>query len=227
MIKDYLLSINQIRDRRIWKPVLWSTLLTSLILLLFIFIGFSTGGWIFEYLISYFDFLEEDSWFKILIRIIISVFLLVLGFFFFGSIQAGFLGLFIDDVIDAIKERHYPNLVLKSAPPLITSVIISTRLIFLSLAINLIATPLFIIGWFFPPIGFGLQIFINGYLLGKEYKTIVDCRLPNEFTQNKQSFTFYGCLGSAIWIVPILNLFAPILICASVFHARIRHQNLD
>lgn len=227
MIQDYILSFKQISDRRIWKPVIWSTLLTSVVLLIFLLLGYSTGGWIFDYLISYFDFLEEESWFKILVRIIISVFLFILGFFFFGSIQAGFLGLFIDDIIDAIKEKHYPNIFLKPAPKILTSVIFSTRLIFLSLAVNLIATPLFIIGWFFPPLGFGMQIFINGYLLGKEYKKIVDCRLPNEFTSNKQSFTFYGTLGATIWIVPILNLFAPVLICASVFHARVRPLKLN
>ena len=67
-----------------------------------------------------------------------------------------------------------------------------------------------------------MQIFLNGYLLGKEYRTTVDYRLPNESSQKNQTFILYGSLGTAIWIIPILNWFAPILVCASIFHARVR-----
>ena len=164
MIKDYQLAFNQINDRRIWKPVLWSTLLTSIVLFIFLFIGSSTGDWIFNYLVSYFNFLDEESWLRSFIKIIVAVFLFILGFFFFGSIQAGFLGLFMDEMINAIKEKHYPHIDLKPAPKILTSIVFSVRLIFLSLAINLITAPVFIIGWFLPPLGFGMQIFINGYL---------------------------------------------------------------
>jgi CysZ protein len=222
MIKDYQLAFNQINDHRFWKPVLWSTLLASIVLFIFFLLGSSTSDWIFDYLVSYFNFLEEESWIRSFIKIIIIVFLLIMGFFFFGFLQAGFLGLFIDDIIDAIKEKHYPHIELKPAPKIHTSIVFSLRLIFLSFVVNLMATPIFILGWFFPPLGFCMQIFLNGYLLGKEYRTTVDYRLPNESSQKNQTFILYGSLGTAIWIIPILNWFAPILVCASIFHARVR-----
>ncbi len=220
MIKDYLLAFNQIKDPRFWKPVICSTLLSSIILILFLFLGSSTGDLIFEYLNSYFDFLEKDSWVRTVIKVILAVFLFILGFFFFNSIHAGFLGLFMDGVIDAVNEKHYPSISLKPAPKTLTSAIIATRLVVLSLVVNLIATPIFIIGWFLPPIGIAMQLLVNGYLLGKEYQAAIDQRLPSELIHKADSFTLHGSLGTAIWLVPILNLFAPVLVCASIFHAR-------
>ena len=143
---------------------------------------------------------------------------------FFNSIHAGFLGLFMDGIIDAVNQNNLTEITLKSPPNITTSAITAIRLILLSLFINFIAAPFFIIGWFFPPIGITMQLLVNGYLLGKEYRTTVDQRLPPEYSRENQSFTLHGSLGAAIWLLPILNLFAPILVCVSVFHARTKNN---
>ena len=220
MLKDYLFAFNQLKDHRVWKPVIWATLMSSLVLILFLYLGITTGDKLFDYLVSYFDFLEEGSWFRSALKIIFAVFLFILGFFFFNSIHAGFLGIFMDDIIDAINENSLNDITLKPAPNIVTSALTALRLVLLSLLLNLIATPIFIIGWFFPPFGITMQLFVNEYLLGKEYKTTLDLRLPQEFNNKAETFTSHGTLGAVIWLVPILNLFVPILTCASVFHAR-------
>jgi uncharacterized protein involved in cysteine biosynthesis len=98
------------------------------------------------------------------------------------------------------------------------------RLIGLSLFLNLIASPLFLIGWFLPPLGIILQLGLNGFLLGREYKVTIEQRLPENFRQSSQSFALYGTLGAALWMIPFLNFFAPLLICASVFHAKAKNN---
>ena len=49
--------------------------------------------------------------------------------------------------------------------------------------------------------------------------TTVEERLPINFNKVKKSYTLYGASGSALWMIPVVNLFAPILVCASIFHA--------
>ena len=224
MINHYLLAFRQLGDRRLLKPVILASMLSLFTLVILIIIGTSAAGWVFDSLLSYFDSYEKGSWIRIAAQSFIAVFLFLLGFFFFGSIHAGFLGLFIDDIIDAIQEKHHPDLILRPAPKMLPAAIISIRLIGLSLIVNLIASPLFLIGWFLPPLGIILQIGLNGFLLGREYKVTIEQRLPEDFRQSSQSFALYGTLGATLWMIPFLNFFAPLLICASVFHAQAKNN---
>lgn len=224
MINHYLLAFRQLGDRRLLKPVILASMLSLFTLVILIIIGTSAAGWVFDSLLSYFDSYEKGSWIRIAAQSFIAVFLFLLGFFFFGSIHAGFLGLFIDDIIDAIQEKHHPDLILRPAPKMLPAAIISMRLIGLSLFVNLIASPLFLIGWFLPPLGIILQIGLNGFLLGREYKVTIAQRLPEDFRQSSQSFALYGTLGATLWMIPFLNFFAPLLICASVFHAQAKNN---
>jgi uncharacterized protein involved in cysteine biosynthesis len=225
MIKNYILAIKQLNDQRVWKPVLWSSILALATFVIILIAGWSLAGLIFQQLLDYFDFLKEGTWMEIIFRIILGVFLFLIGFLFFGSIQTAYMGIFIDQVIDAIQSKHYPNIELKPPPGFLTSVITALRLISISFIVNILASPFFLAGWFFPPLGISIQVLINGYLLGKEYKITVNQRLPEEMVQNKKSFTLYGAIGTTLWLIPILNLFAPLLVCSSIFHAIVGKKN--
>ena len=224
MIDDYLLALKQLGDRRLWMPVIRATIFSLLSLLLLVILSTEFTGLIFDLIFSYFDSYEKDSWLRIGVQSIVVVFLFLLGFFFFGSLQAAFLGLYIDDVIDAVQDKHYPSTSLRPAPNLITSLRISTRLVGLSFLVNFLAAPLFLLGWFFPPLGMAIQVIVNGFLLGKEYKTVLRERLSEEKYNPTQSFTMHGAIGTALFMIPGLNFFAPLLICVSIQHA-IMKQN--
>ena len=224
MINNYWLAIRQLGDRRLWKPVLWATLFSLLSLALVMFIGTSAAGWFFDSIFSYFDSYEKGSWIRIVAQSILVVFFIILGFFFFGSIHAAFLGIYIDDIINAVQEKHYPDIVLQPAPKLYTSILISIRLVVLSAIVNLIAAPFFLLGWFFPPLGIALQLGVNGFLFGREYKVTLKQRLPQENFNQNEPFTGYGSLGAALMMVPLVNLFAPLLICNSIFHAIMKNK---
>ena len=219
MINNYWLTFQQLGDRRLWKPVLWATLFSLVTFTFIIIIGTSAAGWFIDSIFLYFDSYEKGSWIRIVGQSIMTIFLFILGFFFFGSIHAAFLGLFIDDIIDAVQQKHYPEITLQPAPKMVTSVLISLRLVILGLVVNLIATPLFLLGWFFPPLGIAMQLFVNGFLFGREYKITLKQRLPKEIYNQTQSFTLNSMIGAAFLMVPIANFFAPLMICNSIFHA--------
>ncbi len=219
MIINYSLALQQLGDRRIWKPVLWATLFSLLTLILIITVGTSASGWLFDSIFSYFDSYEKGSWLRIAAQFIITLFLFVLGFFFFGTVHAAFWGLYIDDIINAVQEKHYPWICLRPAPKMMTSVVISLRLVLLSFVVNLIVSPLYLIGWFIPPLGIALQLFVNGFLFGREYKITLMQRLPEEMFNENQSFTLYGTFGAALLMIPVINFVAPLMICNSLFHA--------
>ena len=222
MIKDYRLAFEQLKEGSFWKPVIWSSIFSSLTFLIFLIVGISLGGILFDWLLSYFEFLDQNSWLRWIVQIIVVSLILLIGFFFYGSIHAAFLGLFIDQVIESIQEKYYPEVELLPAPTFVPSCIISIRFIILASLVNLLALPIYLIGWFFPPLGFALQVLVNGFLLGKEFKGIIKTRIQNPNTNHNQSYTLYGSLGALIWIIPFLNFFSPVLICAAIFHAEIR-----
>ena len=108
MIKDYRLAFEQLKEGSFWKPVIWSSFFSSLTFLIFLIVGISLGGILFDWLLSYFEFLDQNSWLRWIAQIIVASLILLIGFFFYGSIHAAFLGLFIDQVIESIQEKYYP-----------------------------------------------------------------------------------------------------------------------
>ena len=70
-----------------------------------------------------------------------------------------------------------------------------------------------------------MQVIVNGFLLGREYKTVLRERLSEENYKPSQSFTQHGAIGSALFMVPGLNFVAPLLICVSIQHAMMKQKN--
>ena len=102
----------------------------------------------------------------------------------------------------------------------------SARILFLTIFLNLIASPLLFLGWFIPPIGLSFQVILNGYLLGKEYGQLVEFRIPaSQGISPTPKYFANGIMASVIWIVPFINLLAPILLAGSVLHSRIKNKS--
>ena len=222
MLNSYLLSWGQMGDRRFLKPLLWSSALTGLSLILFLFFGTVSVEWLFGLLPeeTLNSLGEWGSWIKMAAQFFAFLFLLAIAYFFFGTLHAAYLGLFLDDIVEAVCDRHYPSATLNPRIDTSHSIKSSTRFVLLSLSINLIASPFYLLGWFFPPLGLILQVWINGILLGKEYGYLINQRLPREKSEGKQSYTRFGILAELIWLIPVANLLAPILLCAAITHHR-------
>ncbi|MDB4410902.1 EI24 domain-containing protein [bacterium] len=164
---------------------------------------------------------EGEGWFRGVIQFMGGSTILILSYFLFAGIHGAFVGIFIDDILDVIHQRYYPDVQWNKPPPFLTSCLFSARIFLMTIFLNIIASPLLLVGWFIPPLGLALQIFLNGYLLGKEYGQLVELRFPkgHSLTPIPKYFS-NGNIAAIIWIIPIVNLIAPILLAGSVLHSR-------
>jgi len=230
VIKDYLRAFAQLNDPRFWKPVLWATILSVFSILVCVLIG---GGVIYQMAGSFSNKLTGwfgglDGWFSGLAVMVGSLFIFGLGYFFLASVYAAFLGIFLDDALDAVHETHYPDAQWNPPPGIIESAIASLRFILWSLAVYTMASPLLLIGYFVPPVGIVLQILLGGHLLGREYSQLVELRLPIEKRSKTINRLSHGTIATVLWAIPLINLIAPLLLAASLVHckfARDAHTN--
>ena len=227
MFSTFLKTFRQISDPKILKALGWATLLTLLAVVLAVALGVSLMDSILDFfsgtLQSWFG--KGENWFRGFAQFLGGSLILIISYFFFAGIHGAFVGIFIDDILDAVHEKHYSEKTWQKPPSLIQSCTFSVRILFLTLAFNLLASPILILGWFFPPIGLSLQIILNGYLLGKEYGQLVEFRVSGSVSNSPTPKYFSnGIIASGIWIIPGLNLLAPILLAGSILHSRMIFQ---
>ena len=149
----------------------------------------------------------------------------MLGYFFLVNVFAAFLGIFIDGALDAVHDTHFPNTNWNKPPGIIESILSSIRFILWSLFIYLLASPLLLVGYFLPPIGLILQFLLGGFLLSREYGQLIEMRIPREQRLKKPGKLIHGTVATALWLIPVVNLVAPLLLAVSLMHNRLEEQN--
>ena len=154
------------------------------------------------------------GWTSLFFMIGLSIFLMV-------PVASAFTGLFLEDVADAVEDRHYPQL--PPATPLTLSEGLRQSVNFLGVVIAVNAGALFL----YPFLGPGIPILfwaVNGFLLGREYFSLVALRRlpPGEVkamrSRNRWTLWAAGTLMAAPLTVPILNLVIPVLGVATFTH---------
>ena len=227
MVSTFLKTFRQINDPKIIKALVLATLLTFVSIIIAITIGVGLVDRIFDFFSETLQawFGKGESWFYALAQFLGGSLTLVIAYFFFAGIHGAFVGIFIDDILDAIHQKHYPEMPWQKPPSMIRSFLFTARILFLTIFLNIIASPLLFIGWFIPPIGLSFQVILNGYLLGKEYGQLVEFRIPaSQVNSPTPKYFANGIMASVIWIVPFINLLAPILLAGSVLHSRIKNK---
>jgi uncharacterized protein involved in cysteine biosynthesis len=217
---DLARALAQLGDPRFLRVVLYALGLTVLALVL-VFWAATTGlGWLLpEHLalpwIGEVRFLDSAlSWAAIGLLLVASIFLMV-------PTAAAVVGFFLDGVAEAVEARHYPGLSPARPPALARQVADSLRFLGLVVVANLVA----LVVWFaVPPLAPFVFWLVNGYLLGREYFTLVATR--------RMSPEAAAALGrrhlARLWIagtllvvpmsVPLLNLFVPVIGVAVFTH---------
>ncbi|MCR9258031.1 MAG: EI24 domain-containing protein [Alphaproteobacteria bacterium] len=145
---------------------------------------------------------------------------ILLIFFLFPVIAISATSLFLDPVIDAVEARYYPNLPAPRKVPLGESISQAIGFLGVSLAVNILVLPLYLI----PGVNVVLFYVVNGYLAGREYLEMVATRRKKSATLKRLRKSRAGRLwagGAAITFlltVPIVNLLAPVLGAAAFVH---------
>lgn len=154
------------------------------------------------------------SWGSLLFMIGLSIFLMV-------PVAALFTGLFLDEVAQAVEDRHYPHLPPVPRLPLWDALVDSLNFFGVLIAVNAVAIVLAAFAGPFVPVVFWA---LNGFLLGREYFTLAAMRRVGrqgaKALRARHPLTIWlaGVLMAAPLSVPLVNLVIPILGAATFTH---------
>lgn len=144
-----------------------------------------------------------------------------LSIFLMVPVAAMFTGFFLEDVVQAVEDRHYPDLAAVPRPKLVDTMIDSFNFFALLVAVNILALILYAVaGPFIPLLFWGL----NGLLLGREYFTLVAQRRLGRAgakalrRRHGAQIWLAGTLMAAPLSIPLVNLFIPVLGAATFTH---------
>ncbi len=154
------------------------------------------------------------SWGSALFMLGLSVFLMV-------PVASAFTGLFLEDVADAVEDRHYPALPPVTPVPFMDMMIESANFFAVLIGVNLLALLLYGFAGPFIPVVFWA---VNGFLLGREYFTMVAARRLGRAgakalrKRHATQIWIAGTLMAAPLSVPLVNLAVPVLGVATFTH---------
>ncbi|MCF6444054.1 EI24 domain-containing protein [Nereida sp. MMG025] len=154
------------------------------------------------------------SWASVPLMMILSIFLMV-------PVASAVTGLFLDDVADAVEDKHYAHL--GPAPRISLSETVRDSLSFLGLLVmaNLFALILYVLFLPFAPLIFWA---LNGFLLGREYFQLIAIRRLGrkgaKQLRKRHGFTIWlaGGLMAIPLSIPLVNLLIPIMGAATFTH---------
>ena len=154
------------------------------------------------------------TWSSIGVMILLSVFLMV-------PVASAITSMFLEDVAEAVEDRHYPHLPPVEHTPLTEAIRDTLAFLGVIIVANLMALVLYA---FFPP--FAVFIFwgMNGFLLGREYFTLAAMRRVGRegaiLLRRKHMGTIWaaGILMAMPLSLPLVNLVIPIIGAATFTH---------
>jgi uncharacterized protein involved in cysteine biosynthesis len=167
-----------------------------------------------------------NRWLNGLLRFLAGLAAFALPLFLFPAFFGIIVSLFLEEVADAVEERHYPELGQAPGIPIWVGIWSGVKFLLLLLGINLLLLPIYLILLFFPLLSVALFCVVNGYLCSVEYFELVGLRRQKmaEVTALRRAHRGRlwgaGILIAAAGIVPFLNLLAPLLGTALMVHMR-------
>lgn len=199
-----------------FRKVLVKSLLLSLVVFVLLAVGLSSG--------LFFLPQTEMAWLNWLIGILSGV-----GFFLgmvllFPAVMTAMIGLFLDDIAEAVERRYYPDQ--PPGKPLDAGAAVLSALRFLGtvLLINFLLLPVYAVLLFFPPLSWLLSLAVNGWLIGREYFEAVAFRYqpPAEAgllrRQRRADVWRCGLLIVLLLTIPLVNFIVPIVATAFMVH---------
>ena len=130
-------------------------------------------------------------------------------------------GLFLEQVVDAVEDRHYPWLPAVTPLPFWDMLVDSVNFAGVVIAVNLLALVVYVVSGPFAPLVFWG---VNGFLLGREYFTLVaQRRLGRDRARalrRRHAGTVWaaGVLMAMPLSLPLVNLLVPVLGVATFAH---------
>lgn len=220
ILTAFFKAIGQIDDPR-FRRVLLNGLLLTLALLLGAYAG--VVGLI-HWLVgedATLPFLGQVAWLNDLLSWGSLFLMLVLSIFLMVPVASAITSMFLDNVAEAVEDRHYPQLPLVARVPFWDAALDTVNFLGVLIGANLLAVVLYLI---FAPAALFIFWGLNGFLLGREYFTLVAMRRVGregaKQMRRKHMMTIWaaGVLMAMPLSVPLMNLVVPILGAATFTH---------
>jgi CysZ protein len=211
LLKALILSVRQLFDPAVRRILVRCVLLALLTFVLLVAgVGLGLGA------------LDPTglAWLDGTLAVLGSLGAVVLAWLLFPIVIALTLGLFADEVIEAVERRHYPDLPPAPGMSLAQSTLGALRFTTVALALNLLVLPLYLL----PGANVILYLALNGYLLGREYfeqvaQRRLDWRALARLRRSARGRLWAaGVLTAALLTVPVLNLVAPVIATSLMVH---------
>lgn len=221
MLRALALSIGQLGDPAILRVLAKSLGVT---LALFVALGFGVFAllrhWLAGFAGGYDDGLAGVA--------AVAIFVLA-AWLLFRVVAIAVLGVFGDDVVAAVEARHYPAAHAAARPAGIgRSLRMGVGSAARAIVVNLLMVPVYL-ALLFTAVGPAVAFFlVNGWLLGRDLGEMVASRHMDDAAMRAwrkatggRRFAL-GLAGTGLFVVPLVNLFAPILgaqLATHLFHA--------
>jgi uncharacterized protein involved in cysteine biosynthesis len=146
--------------------------------------------------------------------------MILIGWFMWRVIAVTVLWFFSDDIVDAVEARHYPVYAMMGArPDAIKSAKMAAGSFGRVVGYNLLALPVYVI-LLFTGIGAALAfLFVNALLLGRDLQEMIAARHGTQKAAfGKLPRLLLGLAGTAGMMLPVINLFVPVVAVAMAVH---------
>ncbi len=144
----------------------------------------------------------------------------VLGLMLFPLLATMAVGLFLEEIADAVDARHYPDKPEAPGQSILSSTVSTAKLVLVALALNVLVLPLYLLP--------GLNVFVfyglNGYLLGREYFELVALRrlepgtARRVYRRSRWRIFVGGILITLLLSIPVINWLMPMIATAFMVH---------
>lgn len=211
MLTDFRLAIAQLGDRAFRRP-----LVLGLALAVLVFVVLWAGVW----LVLTHTQLFAIHWLNTVVAALGELAALGLAYILYPGVAGAMMSLFLDQAIEAVERRHYPHLPPPRRLGVGEQVISALRLLVLTIVLNLLVLPLYLV----PAINLLVFYGLNGYILGREYfETVASRRAdPSGVRQlwraHRATAMAMGAVIAFLSTLPVINLVAPLLGVAAMVH---------
>lgn len=184
--------------------------------------------WAGEWLVAWVrDWIGEGFWLSVmqwLVDIAAIGAIAVASFFLFPAVMVTIMALLLDDIAQAVERRYYPDLPPARQQPLAEALFGNLIFVAVTLILNLLVLPLYLVLIWIPPLNLVLFYLLNGYLLGREYFEMVAVRrLDLAATKrlrrdSRGRVILAGAVITFLLTIPLVNLVTPIIATAFMLH---------
>lgn len=218
MFRALLLSIGQLADPAFLKVLAKSVALTILLFLLFGVVAY----WALLGLFAWLGWTESGG-----LAAAASAAIIAFASFWllFRAVAMGVISLFADEIVDAVERKHYPGKAMAAQPASYGAQIrVGLASIGRAIGWNLLAAPLYIL---LLVTGIGtimLFLAVNALLLAHDLGELVAIRhVPRNRWRDWKRETRgrrmqIGLVAAGLFVIPVVNLFAPLLSAAMAAH---------